>query len=66
MTQCPICKTATVHEFRPFCSKLCKDKDLINWASGAYVSSRPLDENDLENLYEEIPIPPLGNHKEIE
>jgi len=34
---CPICKGATVHEFCPFCSLRCADRDLGNWASGAYA-----------------------------
>ena len=35
--RCPICKAATVHDWRPFCSKRCADIDLGNWASGSYA-----------------------------
>jgi len=35
--RCPICKRETVHDFRPFCSRRCADRDLGNWASGAYA-----------------------------
>lgn len=34
--KCPICKKKPVEEWKPFCSKFCKDKDLLNWANGAY------------------------------
>ena len=35
-TRCPICRKPTVHEFRPFCSRVCRDRDLINWADENY------------------------------
>lgn len=34
---CPICKRETVHDYRPFCSRRCADRDLGNWASGVYA-----------------------------
>ncbi len=43
---CPICKRETVHEYRPFCSRRCADRDLGNWASGAYAI--PTDERIAE------------------
>ena len=43
---CPICKAETVPEFRPFCSKKCKDLDLHRWLTGGYRI--PVDE-DLED-----------------
>jgi hypothetical protein len=35
--RCPICRTATVEPFRPFCSKRCADVDLSRWLSGSYA-----------------------------
>jgi len=35
--RCPICGKPTVHEFRPFCSKRCKDVDLHRWLGGRYA-----------------------------
>ena len=35
--RCPICKKPTEHEFRPFCSRGCRDRDLINWAEESYA-----------------------------
>jgi endogenous inhibitor of DNA gyrase (YacG/DUF329 family) len=34
--QCPICRRATLPEFRPFCSKRCKDEDMRKWLEGGY------------------------------
>ena len=28
---CPICGRATELEFKPFCSRGCKDRDLLRW-----------------------------------
>jgi Uncharacterized protein conserved in bacteria len=35
--KCPICKKATVADFRPFCSKRCANVDLFNWLKGEYA-----------------------------
>ena len=42
---CPICKTPTEPEHRPFCSERCKDIDLSNWLIGGYVIAND-DESD--------------------
>ena len=34
--RCPICRRPVVHEFRPFCSKRCRDVDLGRWFGEAY------------------------------
>lgn len=34
--RCPICRKPSVREFRPFCSRGCRDRDLINWVDGSY------------------------------
>jgi endogenous inhibitor of DNA gyrase (YacG/DUF329 family) len=39
MTQssCPICRAPNQAKFRPFCSKACSDRDLLNWLKGSYL-----------------------------
>ena len=34
--KCPLCKEQAVQEYRPFCSKLCQDRDLLNWINEDY------------------------------
>ena len=44
---CPICRKPTVFEFRPFCSRGCRDRDLINWMDEGYrVPVRADDDED--------------------
>ncbi|UOA26148.1 DNA gyrase inhibitor YacG [Pseudosulfitobacter sp. DSM 107133] len=43
---CPICKSETVHKYRPFCSRRCADIDLGRWVSGDYA----LPSNDPEDI----------------
>ncbi len=49
--KCPICKIETdsaVHAEFPFCSERCRNRDLGNWATGKYVVSDPIfDEDEL-------------------
>ncbi|MBB5715042.1 DNA gyrase inhibitor YacG [Sphingomonas aerophila] len=33
---CPTCGKPTAAEFRPFCSRGCKDRDLLAWLSESY------------------------------
>ncbi|WP_167954834.1 DNA gyrase inhibitor YacG [Sphingomonas jejuensis] len=33
---CPICGTAPSPEFKPFCSRGCRDRDLLNWLGDGY------------------------------
>ncbi|ATY32470.1 DNA gyrase inhibitor YacG [Sphingomonas psychrotolerans] len=41
---CPICGTATEPEFKPFCSRGCKDRDLLQWLGEGYrVPGEPVD-----------------------
>ncbi|RYD48803.1 MAG: DNA gyrase inhibitor YacG [Sphingomonadales bacterium] len=41
---CPICGDAAVPEFRPFCSRGCKDRDLLQWLGEGYrVPGEPAD-----------------------
>ena len=51
--RCPICKLATVYEFRPFCSARCKLVDLQKWFSERYtIPVADGDESDDEVLQE--------------
>jgi endogenous inhibitor of DNA gyrase (YacG/DUF329 family) len=34
---CPICGKPTVAEFRPFCTRRCRDVDLHRWLAGVYA-----------------------------
>ncbi|MGZ6022132.1 MAG: DNA gyrase inhibitor YacG [Rhizomicrobium sp.] len=34
---CPVCGKPRDANFRPFCSKRCKDLDLARWLSGEYA-----------------------------
>ncbi len=47
--KCRICGKPAQQEYRPFCSRRCADIDLSHWLNGAYVSSRPLAEEDLSD-----------------
>lgn len=35
-TKCPLCGKPTDPENKPFCSRGCKDRDLLNWLGEAY------------------------------
>ena len=35
--RCPICREPTDVEYRPFCSRRCRDVDLSRWLSGTYA-----------------------------
>jgi endogenous inhibitor of DNA gyrase (YacG/DUF329 family) len=42
---CPLCGKPTVADHAPFCSRGCRDRDLLNWLGDAYkVPGRPADE----------------------
>lgn len=47
--KCPLCKAPTVHAFRPFCSKGCRDRDLIGWIDEGYrLPARSTEEDELQ------------------
>lgn len=52
-TNCPQCGKITVwdktKDFRPFCSQLCKNIDLGNWATGTYRIPEP-DESESDEI----------------
>jgi endogenous inhibitor of DNA gyrase (YacG/DUF329 family) len=35
-TKCPICRRPPVAAFAPFCSRGCKDRDLLQWLGEGY------------------------------
>jgi hypothetical protein len=45
---CPLCGKPALHEFRPFCSRGCRDRDLNGWFDEDY----------------RIPVPPGANEGE--
>ena len=45
---CPYCGQPSRTDHAPFCSRGCKDRDLLKWLDGAYrVAGPPADEQDL-------------------
>ncbi|MFO1037323.1 MAG: DNA gyrase inhibitor YacG [Geminicoccaceae bacterium] len=34
--RCPVCGKPRSLEWRPFCSRLCRDRDLLNWLDAKY------------------------------
>lgn len=34
---CPLCGKPSATEYRPFCSRGCKQRDLLNWLGDGYV-----------------------------
>ena len=48
---CPICGKTPQAEFKPFCSRGCKDRDLLNWLGEGYrVPAEAVDPEDLSGL----------------
>ena len=48
--KCPICGRPTESRLRPFCSRRCRDQDLLNWLAGSYaVPAVETEENGAEN-----------------
>ncbi|PNU04982.1 DNA gyrase inhibitor YacG [Novosphingobium guangzhouense] len=45
--KCPICRKPRVTEFTPFCSKRCRDRDLLQWLDDGYaLPGQPHDPED--------------------
>ena len=36
-TRCPLCGRPAAAALRPFCSRTCRDRDLLNWLDGRYA-----------------------------
>jgi len=41
---CPICGTPTAPDHKPFCSRGCKDRDLLKWLGEGYAIPERSDE----------------------
>lgn len=39
--KCPICSKPRVAEYAPFCSKPCRDRDLLQWLGEGYALPGP-------------------------
>jgi uncharacterized protein len=48
--KCPLCRKASVADFRPFCSRGCKDRDLLKWLGGDYAVPAHSEIDDPETL----------------
>lgn len=44
--RCPLCGKPTDPLHRPFCSRGCRDRDLLNWMGEGYKVSRPVEEGE--------------------
>src|SRR3546814_12732975 len=51
-TDCPVCGRTQAPEFRPFCSKGCRDRDLLNWLGEGYKVPGPAVPNASERSEE--------------
>ena len=48
---CPLCGKPTVEAHAPFCSRGCKDRDLLKWLGEGYRIAGPAaDESDLAGV----------------
>lgn len=47
---CPICRRPSAPEHAPFCSRGCKDRDLLQWLGEGYrLPGPPVDPNGLDS-----------------
>ena len=47
---CPICGKPPPPDFAPFCSRGCKDRDLLKWLGDGYaIPGPPADPNGLDS-----------------
>lgn len=46
--KCPICGQPPLAEFHPFCSRGCRDRDLLNWLGEGYKVAGPPAHDELE------------------
>ena len=52
---CPLCAKPTEPAHQPFCSRGCKDRDLLNWLGDAYrVPGPPADAAHDKSLDSEV------------
>ena len=47
---CPLCGTPASPEFAPFCSRGCKDRDLLKWLGEGYrIAGPPADPDRVDS-----------------
>lgn len=47
---CPLCGKAPTDEHAPFCSRGCKDRDLLKWLGDGYrIAGPPADSDGLDS-----------------
>ena len=67
LQECPICGksvppvTDPSARFAPFCSRRCKEVDLIRWCEGRYAVVEPIDSARLADLSPELLESELGD-----
>ena len=50
---CPLCRKPASDAHAPFCSRGCKDRDLLQWlGEGYHLPGRPADEEGLDSVDE--------------
>jgi uncharacterized protein len=48
---CPLCGAPTLPEHKPFCSRGCRDRDLLKWLGDGYaIPGPPVDPEALDRL----------------
>jgi len=48
---CPLCGKPAAADHAPFCSRGCKDRDLLKWLGDGYrIAGAPADESDLAGV----------------
>ena len=48
---CPLCGKSAAADHAPFCSRGCKDRDLLKWLGDGYrIAGAPADESDLAGV----------------
>lgn len=46
--RCPLCRKPAAAEHLPFCSRGCKDRDLLNWLGEGYKVPARVDDDEHE------------------
>ena len=47
---CPICREPSAAEHAPFCSRACKDRDLLRWlGEGYHIAGPPADPGGVDS-----------------
>ena len=62
--QCPICRKPPLPEFAPFCSRGCRDRDLLAWFGETYrTPGPPAEDVDSEDRDGGRVRPTFGDHE---